>query len=78
MSLRRLLNRGHNGVKGRFGVRSQRRVLRRVPRQIVEQRGVVVGHVRRLAEADVRVEARRFILWVEVRREVKGFPNGAT
>lgn len=64
-------------MKGRLRVRGQWCRFRRVPRQIKEQRGVVVGHVIRRAEADVGVETGRRVLRVEVRREVKGFPHRA-
>lgn len=76
--LHRLLHRPEDGVKGRLRVGGERPRFRGVPRQVEEQRRIVVGHVRRCAEADVRVETGRPVLRVEVWREVKGFPHRAT
>lgn len=70
-----LLHHGQGGVEGRLGVRRQRRALRRVPREVEQQRGVVVGHVTWTAEAELRVETSRLILRAEVWREEKGFPH---
>ena len=78
MGLRGLLHHSQDGVKVRLGVRSQRRGLRWVPREIEEQWRMVEGHIVRRAEADVCVETGRLVLWVEVWREVKGFPHRAT
>lgn len=78
MSLSGLLHHSEDGVKGRLGVRGQRRGLRWVPREIVEQRRIVVGHIPRRAEADLCVHADGLVLWAEVWCEVKGFPHWAT
>ena len=76
MPLRGLRHRRHDGLEGRLGVGRQGRGLRRVLGEVKEQRGVVIGHEFRRAEADL-VGARRRVL-LEVWREVKDFPHGAT
>lgn len=78
VNLHGLLHGGQDGVKRWLRVGSPWRGFWRVPRQIVEQRGIMVGDVVRRAEANLRVEASCLVFWGEVRCEVKGFPHGAT